>query len=147
DFVKVQGKYVAELQDFAKAFPKSAITSEALLELGRTQEMGGETDDAIKSYEQLVKDFDKAPAAQKAAGAVRRLKSPGQQIALRGTALQGGTVDLNAYKGKVVLIQYWSTWCEPCKSDMAKIKDLYARYGQRGFEVIGVNLDKSAASA
>jgi peroxiredoxin len=147
DFVKVQDKYIADLQGFAKEFPKSAITAEAMLELGRTQEMGGETDEAVKSYGTLVASFPQSAPAQKAAGAVRRLKSPGQPIALRGTALQGGTVDLATYKGKVVLIQYWSTMCEPCKSDMAKLKDLYARYGQRGFDVIGVNLDKSAPTA
>lgn len=147
DFIKIQEKYIAELQDFVKAHPKSAITAEALLELGRTQEFSGETDQAQKWYEQLAKDFPSTAIAQKAAGAVHRLKSPGQSIQLRGTALQGGTVDLAAYRGKVVLIQYWSTWCEPCKEDMAKIKDLYARYGQRGFDVIGVNLDKSAATA
>lgn len=147
DFVKIQAKYLTELQDFVKAYPKSAITAEALLELGRTQEFSGETEEAQKWYEQLAKDFPNTPIAQKAAGAVVRLKSPGKEIQLRGTALQGGTVDLTAYRGKVVLIQYWSTWCEPCKEDMAKIKDLYARYGQRGFDVIGVNLDKSAATA
>jgi thiol-disulfide isomerase/thioredoxin len=147
DFVKIQEKYLAELQEFVKAHPTSAITAEALLELGRTQEFGGEAEEAQKWYEQLAKDFPNTPIAQKAAGAVRRLKSPGQAIQLRGTALQGGTVDLTAYRGKVVLIQYWSTWCEPCKEDMAQIKDLYARYGQRGFDVIGVNLDKSAVTA
>lgn len=147
DFAKIQAKYVDELEKLVKEFPKSEITAEALLELGRTQEFGGETEAAQKWYEQLTKDFPKSATAQKAAGAVRRLKSPGQTITLRGNALQGGTVDLSSYRGKVVLVHYWSTWCEPCKADMAKIKELYARYGQRGFDVIGVNLDNSAATA
>ena len=45
--------------------------------------------------------------------------------------------------GKVVVIQYWASWCEPCKADMAALKDLAIRYGKSGFQVIGVNVDSS----
>jgi thiol-disulfide isomerase/thioredoxin len=40
-----------------------------------------------------------------------------------------------------VLIQYWATWCQPCKADMLQLKDLQAKYGKAGFSVVGVNLD------
>ena len=61
---------------------------------------------------------------------------------LTGTTNEGRALNLGQqYKGKVVLIQYWSTNCQPCIEDMAKIKDLVAKYGRDGFFVIGVNLD------
>jgi thiol-disulfide isomerase/thioredoxin len=52
-------------------------------------------------------------------------------------------VDLAKYRGQVVLIQYWATWCEPCKADMATLKELRTKYDSK-FTVIGVNLDNSA---
>ena len=81
-----------------------------------------------------------SPAAQKAAGAQARLDSVGKAIALSGKGLTGGAVDLAKYRGKVVLIQYWATWCEPAKADMAALKELMKQYGG-SFAVIGVNLD------
>ena len=45
------------------------------------------------------------------------------------------------YRGKVVLIQYWASWCEPCKAEMATLKELLTKYGRSGFSIIGVNLD------
>ena len=52
-------------------------------------------------------------------------------------------MDVAEYRGKVVLVQYWATWCEPCKSDMARLKELYAKYAGRGFAIVGVSLDHS----
>ena len=46
-----------------------------------------------------------------------------------------------------VLVQYWATWCEPCKADMARIKELHAKYAGKGFAVIGVNLDNDRRDA
>ena len=56
-------------------------------------------------------------------------------------------MDLRQYQGKFVLIQYWATSCEPCKADHSVIKDLYAKYGGRDFDVVGVNLDYSSDEA
>ena len=53
--------------------------------------------------------------------------------------MTGGNFDLSQLKGKVVLIQYWATWCEPCKSDMPLLKELRGKF--KGFEVVGVCLD------
>jgi thiol-disulfide isomerase/thioredoxin len=52
----------------------------------------------------------------------------------------GSVVDLAKYQGKVVLIQYWATWSNPAKADMAMLKDLWNKYG-RSFVIIGGSLD------
>lgn len=57
--------------------------------------------------------------------------------------LQGKSVKLSDYigKGKVVLIDFWASWCGPCRRSMPQMKELYAAYKDKGFEIIGVSLD------
>ena len=56
-------------------------------------------------------------------------------------------MDLAQYRGRVVLIQYWATWCGPCKDHMATLKSLVDKYGASKFSIIGVNLDTTLAEA
>lgn len=149
DAAKLQEKWLTDLQGFVGQYPKSADTAEALLQLGMYQEFVGKSEEAIKWYQQLVTNFPKANPAEKANGALRRLGSVGKPIALRGNDIQGGAIDLAGpqYRGKVVLVQYWATWCGPCKDDMVLLKDFYAKKGGRDFEIIAVCLDNDPATA
>jgi thiol-disulfide isomerase/thioredoxin len=73
------------------------------------------------------------------------LNSVGQTIQLRGKTINGQQEDLAKYKGKYVLIHYWATWSEPCKVDLAQLKELQARYGKSGLALLGVSVDANAA--
>jgi thiol-disulfide isomerase/thioredoxin len=148
DFVKIQGQWLRDLEDYAKKYPENPDAAEAQLQLGMSQEFSGQLDAAADWYRRIVKDFPDTDHSRKAAGALTRLNSEGKPIRLRGEALLGGgQVDLAGYRGKVVLVQYWATWCEPCKADMAHLKELYAKYRSRGFEIVGVCLDDDAGPA
>lgn len=61
--------------------------------------------------------------------------------ALEGELLTGGKLDLAKYKGKVVLLDFWATWCRPCVAAMPDVKAAYRKYHERGFEVVGISLD------
>lgn len=58
-----------------------------------------------------------------------------------GTALQGRSLSSSDLHGKVVLVDFWATWCQPCKKEMPGYQKLVDRYGSRGFVAIGFKFD------
>ena len=59
----------------------------------------------------------------------------------------GENLRLSEYRGDVVMINFWATWCGPCRQEMPLLDDLYARYGRVGFSLLGVNIDDDARRA
>jgi len=55
--------------------------------------------------------------------------------------LDGADVTLSAFKGKVILVNFWATWCGPCKIEIPWFVDLQARYGKDGLQVLGISID------
>jgi peroxiredoxin len=60
--------------------------------------------------------------------------------------VEGKQLKLSDYKGKVVIIDFWATWCPPCRKGIPDLIDLKKRYGAKGFEVIGISLDTETKS-
>jgi thiol-disulfide isomerase/thioredoxin len=59
-------------------------------------------------------------------------------------ALNGGKATLSQYKGQVVMINFWATWCGPCQQEMPLLDQMYKKYKGAGFTLLGVNVDKDA---
>ncbi len=58
-------------------------------------------------------------------------------------SITGDPLSPARYKGKVLLIDFWATWCGPCRAEMPNVKRIYSKYKNRGFEIMGISLDKS----
>jgi thiol-disulfide isomerase/thioredoxin len=61
--------------------------------------------------------------------------------------LDGKDVSLESLKGKVVLVNFWATWCEPCKIEIPELIELQQEYGPKGFTVLGIAMDDEGRSA
>ncbi len=70
-----------------------------------------------------------------------RLKVGGEPFAFTQPALDGKPVSLADYKGKVVLLDFWATWCPPCREEMPNVVAAYKKHKADGFTVLGVSLD------
>jgi thiol-disulfide isomerase/thioredoxin len=144
---KVQERWIESLEGFVGEFPSVTDAADAMLQLAIAQEFANKTEQALNWYGKIVSSFPDTEWAKKAAGAKLRLESVGQAVPLKGKALDGRAVDLATLKGYTVIVHYWATWCEPCKQDMVKLKELQAKYAKQRFVVIGVNLDNDRNEA
>jgi peroxiredoxin len=61
-------------------------------------------------------------------------------------SLDGAPTSLSSQKGNVVMINFWATWCVPCRQEMPHLQALYERYQSLGFELLAVNVEKDNAA-
>jgi thiol-disulfide isomerase/thioredoxin len=54
-------------------------------------------------------------------------------------------IDIRDFRGKVVLVNFWATWCSPCVQEMPSLQELHEKYGPKGFSVIGISVDQGGS--
>jgi thiol-disulfide isomerase/thioredoxin len=86
------------------------------------------------------------PAGTPAAGAGTP-NTPTDAPAIAMKDLNDQDVTLAQYKGKVVLVNFWATWCEPCKTEIPWMIEFQQKYGPRGFTILGVSMDEEGKKA
>jgi thiol-disulfide isomerase/thioredoxin len=117
----------------------------------RSQEMGllKQAGDNAR-YQSLLQKLSNDPMPEVAAMANDQIAAAkkladllSKPLDLKYTAVDGTEVDLSKLRGKVVLIDFWATWCPPCREEVPEVVAVYQKYHDKGFEIVGVSLDQS----
>jgi len=141
--------------DVRKAFATDSLDVDHLhlaMNIGNSLELGGNEKAAAKFFTEIGPLF-KANSSEALSeygemceGTVRRMNLPGKEMEITGQLLDGSTFDWGAYKGKVVLVDFWATWCPPCVAEIPNILKDYEQYHDKGFDVVGISLDANKAA-
>jgi len=133
----MRGLTKEEQEEFAANFADS---------LAESATRAGEFKVAREVYEVLLTRFSNPELRNKVRDDLARLDMVGRPApAIVAKDLEGRTFRLGDLKGKYVLIDFWATWCAPCVAETPGLKALYEAYRGKGFEIVGVSLDETAA--
>lgn len=100
-------------------------------------------DEQLAAYRRVVERYGDTRTGKFAKGKLRQIEAVGKPYELQfSDAITGKSVSIAELKGKVVVVDFWATWCGPCVREMPHMKELYAEYKDKGVEFIGVSLDQ-----
>ena len=146
-----QNKAMDDYDALGKAHPESDIVSMELIKLAQ---LAGADSDASKRADTILggmksqlsqrwqQSADQRKEMRDAEAKLRALE--GKPLTVAGTTIDGKPFTTDQWKGKVVLVDFWATWCQPCLAELPNVKKAYSDYHDKGLEIVGVSNDFNA---
>ena len=156
-FDKLKAKEQEQLLEDAVAFIKSVRqlndrSVKLILTIGRVFETSNVDGLAARAYDEFAAALMHSPdstgedLAKKIERMAKRMRLVGQAFELEGQLTTKEPIDWTSYRGKVVLIDFWATWCGPCIAELPNLKSIYQGFSSKGFDIVGVSKDSNKAA-
>ena len=113
-----------------------------LAEVSGDKELTITTDTRLAKVFAASKNAKLAEFAKVLEGVVRRLSLVGHEMKIEGKVLGGGAFDWSKYRGRVVLVEFWATWCGPYIREIPDLRGCYESYHNKGFDIVAISLDR-----
>jgi thiol-disulfide isomerase/thioredoxin len=136
----------AEIDGYQKQFGVTPQTTHNVVLLRKYELFIAKTSGNQARYDALVQKIAADPQPEVAALTAKLAALKTQPLELKFTAVDGREVDLDKLRDKVVLIDFWATWCGPCVEEVPNVVAAWHKYMGQGFTIVGISLDQDKSA-
>lgn len=142
-----QKKLIDDARSLLKA---NAMNDSVAMIVMQMAEQGAASPELKDAAEKVVVDEAKGPRSKmlvQGIQATQKLKAmEGKELVIAGVTNEGRQFTTADWKGKVILVDFWATWCGPCRAELPRVKKAYADFHPKGLEILGVSCDRDPAA-
>ena len=144
EYGNLNTQYLAGLKNFVKTHPTSAVSGYVIYtDLGNPAIPLAEVEEALGYLDKSITDTKFAKLAAKRVNDVKGTTVGHTATDFKQSTPDGKTVKLSDFRGKYVLLDFWASWCRPCRMENPNVVAAFNRYKDKGFTVLGVSLDNN----